>query len=65
MDRWEYSWAVIEIENGLVGDSNSPRRETINERGWRGWELVSVIDNGEQGEARKYLGFFKRRAKEI
>ncbi len=64
MDRWEYSWAMIELENGQVGDPNAPLRETINERGWRGWELVSVLDNGETGPNRRYTAFFKRKARE-
>jgi len=58
-NRWEYTWTDLDIETGLVGDPHSPSRETINERGARGWELVSVIvlPNGEEP---RVIVFFKR-----
>ncbi len=62
-ERWEFNWAELDIRNGLIGDPNSPHRETINERGARGWELVAVVDNGEVGPGRRYLAFFKRRVR--
>lgn len=63
-EKWEYQWANLELQTGLVGDPRNPRRETINERGNRGWELVSVVSNGEKGEDRMYVAFFKRPVRE-
>jgi len=63
-ERWEFNWAELDVRNGLIGDPAFPHRETINERGARGWELVSVvIDEPEQG-GRRYLAFFKRRVRQ-
>lgn len=62
-ERWEYTWSELDLENGLVGDPRSPHRETINERGTRGWEMVSVISPPGQGPGRVVV-FFKRRADE-
>jgi len=59
-DRWEYSWCEIDLENGLVGDPRSPRRETINERGSRGWEMVNVVCIPDGSPCRVFV-FFKRR----
>jgi len=60
VDRWEYTWSDLDVENGLVGDPRSPHRETIGERGARGWELVTVV--GVPGvNPTRVLAFFKRR----
>ena len=64
MTRWKYTWAELDLATGLVGDPDSPVRETINERGARGWELVSVVSNGEEGPNRRYIAFFKRPVEE-
>ncbi len=63
VDRWEYSWAQLDLENGLVGDPKSPSRETVSERGARGWEMVTVLAVGPP-EALRYIAFFKRRVAE-
>ncbi len=60
-DRWEFTWSELDLENGLVGDPRSPHRETINERGARGWELVSVVCLPNHAHHR-VIAFFKRRA---
>ncbi|MGH2457327.1 MAG: hypothetical protein ACRDIY_00490 [Chloroflexota bacterium] len=62
-ERWEYTWSDLDLENGLVGDPRSPHRETINERGSRGWEMVSVICIPGQTPCRVIV-FFKRPAAE-
>jgi hypothetical protein len=61
VDRWEYNWADLDLENGLIGDPRSPRRETISERGARGWEMVGVITL-PGGDNPRVIAFFKRRA---
>jgi hypothetical protein len=59
-ERWEYTWADLDLENGLIGDPRSPQRETVSERGFRGWELVSVLSlPGPEGP--RVIAFFKRR----
>lgn len=60
-DRWEYSWCEMDLTNGLIGDPRSPHRETINERGARGWEMVSVVCIPDSTSCRVFV-FFKRRA---
>lgn len=62
-ERWEYTWSDLDLENGLVGDPRSPHRETINERGARGWEMVSVVCLPDQTPCRVVV-FFKRRTVE-
>ncbi|MBI3977565.1 MAG: DUF4177 domain-containing protein [Chloroflexi bacterium] len=64
MQRWQYTWAYLDVATGLIGDPAAPSRETVNERGLRGWELVSVVSNGEVGERRTYIAFFKRLAED-
>lgn len=59
-DRWEYTWCELDLENGLVGDPRSPTRETIGERGARGWELVTVL-NLSDNASHRYVAFFKPR----
>jgi len=63
-ERWEYTWSDLDLENGLVGDPRSPHRETISERGARGWELVNVIclSSQDSGDRPRIVAFFKRRA---
>lgn len=58
-DRWEYTWSDLDLDNGLVGDPRSPHRETIGERGARGWELVTVLN--VPGTPPRVVAFFKRR----
>ncbi len=60
-EAWEYTWSDLDLENGLVGDPRSPHRETINERGARGWEMVGVICIADQ-TPRRVIAFFKRRS---
>lgn len=62
-ERWEYTWADIDLENGLVGDPRSPHRETIGERGSRGWEMVTVLTLPAEPRPRVVV-FFKRRVPE-
>jgi hypothetical protein len=59
-DRWEFTWCDLDLENGLVGDPMSPVRDTVGERGARGWETVTVLDLSGIG-VRRYVAFFKRR----
>jgi hypothetical protein len=59
-DHWEFTWCDIDLENGLVGDPRSPARETMGERGARGWEMVTVLDHSGSG-VRRFVAFFKRR----
>jgi hypothetical protein len=61
IERWEYTWSDIDLDNGLVGDPRSPNRETIGERGARGWELVTVLPVA--GPPTRIVAFFKRRVK--
>lgn len=61
-DRWEYTWGDLDLENGLVGDPLSPHRETIAERGARGWEMISVLNL--PGPPPRVIVFFKRRVVE-
>lgn len=62
-ERWEVTWSELDLANGLVGDPRSPHRETINERGQRGWELVTVICVPDSSPCR-VVAFFKRRVVE-
>jgi hypothetical protein len=59
-DRWEYNWCDLDLENGLVGDPRSPNRETIAERGSRGWEMVTILSIPDSVQPR-FVVFFKRR----
>lgn len=61
-DRWEYTWSDLDLENGLVGDPRSPHRETIGERGARGWEMITVLHLS--GPPPRIIAFFKRRVAE-
>jgi hypothetical protein len=60
VEHWEFTWCDLDLENGLVGDPRSPHRETINERGARGWEMVSVISLPDRVPPRVIV-FFKRK----
>jgi hypothetical protein len=62
-ERWEHTWADLDLETGLVGDPRSPSRETIGERGARGWEMVTVLAIPGTSSPRIVV-FFKRRAVE-
>lgn len=62
-ERWEYTWADLDLENGLIGDPRSPHRETIGERGARGWEMVTVLTLPGEPTPR-IVAFFKRRVPE-
>jgi hypothetical protein len=64
VERWEYTWAELDLENGLIGDPRSPSRETISERGNRGWELVTALNLGTT-EVPRVVVFFKRRVPDI
>ena len=58
---WTYTWQPLDLETGLVGDPRNPRRETINEMGARGWELVSVVAvPADGGQSSTCFAFFKR-----
>ena len=63
VDRWEYTWAPLDLENGPVGDPKSPSRETVSERGARGWEMVTVLAVGS-ADVQRFIAFFKRRVAE-
>jgi hypothetical protein len=63
IERWEYTWSDLDLRNGLVGDPRSPNRETIGERGARGWEMVTVLTVPDDPTTR-YVAFFKRRVNE-
>ena len=59
--QWLYTWQPLDLTTGLVGDPRAPRRETINELGARGWELVSVIAlPSADGAPPMCIAFFKR-----
>ena len=58
-ERWEYTWSDLDLDNGLVGDPRSPHRESIGERGARGWELITVLS--VPGQPPRIVAFFKRR----
>lgn len=62
-DQWEYTWAELDLANGLVGDPRSPHRETIAERGSRGWEMVTVLCLPDSTPCRTIV-FLKRRVRE-
>ncbi len=63
VDQWEYTWADLDLENGLIGDPRSPQRETISERGARGWEMVTVLAL-PSSDGTRVVAFFKRRVVE-
>lgn len=63
--RWLYTWQPLDLTTGLVGDPRNPRRETINELGARGWELVTVIAlPAGNDDSPTCIAFFKRPSSE-